>query len=265
MVQLNRAFLGLAKQLGSFMPDLAHATVEMRKLLKNDVAFVWLCTHEQEFKMVKDLLTSPALVKPFNPALPTELLTDASRLHGLGSALLQREWMGGPGLSSGKDHLIADALSRAPHFPPDKDGEVHFRRICSSDPALAVIYGAVDDIYLRLRDAISSGAKLEGTLSSYACFHGSLRVEAGLVLLGITKTYEQAQQLYAWPGLFNEVKNKMSACTRSIAALPSHTNEPLITCNSQWKWTSLRSSSQLHKYGPSHQSYLTGFLRSVSR
>eukprot|EP00094_Tigriopus_californicus_P014340 TCALIF_13906-PA protein Name:"Similar to Tf2-9 Transposon Tf2-9 polyprotein (Schizosaccharomyces pombe (strain 972 / ATCC 24843))" AED:0.17 eAED:0.23 QI:71/0/0/1/0/0/4/0/378 len=138
-----RSFLGLANQLGSFMPDLAHATIEMRKLLKKDIAFVWLSTHEQEFKKVKDLLTSPALVKPFNPGLSTMA---NNRLQRMREKLIiysfDLRW------TAGKDHLIADALSRAPHFPPDIDGEVHVRRICSSNPALAVIYGAVDDEYL---------------------------------------------------------------------------------------------------------------------
>lgn len=81
-----RSFLGLANQLGSFLPDLAHTTVMMRSLLKKGNAFTWLPEHEEEFKRARNLLCSSEIVKPFDPSLNTELLTDASRLHGLGYA-----------------------------------------------------------------------------------------------------------------------------------------------------------------------------------
>jgi hypothetical protein len=96
-----KGFLGLANQLGSFLPDLAHATVNMRTLLKKENAFLWLHHHDEEFAKAKSLLCSSALVKPFDSRLPTELLTDASRLFGLGYALLQREPSGQPRLGAG--------------------------------------------------------------------------------------------------------------------------------------------------------------------
>ena len=37
------------------------------------------------------MLTSELLVRPFDPKLPTELLTDTSKLHGLGYCLIQTE------------------------------------------------------------------------------------------------------------------------------------------------------------------------------
>lgn len=72
-------------------PDLAHSTVHLRELLKKSNAFMWLDVHENEFAFTKALLCSSDVVHPFNPELPTELLTDASRLHGLGYALIQRD------------------------------------------------------------------------------------------------------------------------------------------------------------------------------
>ena len=47
--------------------------------------------HEEELKKAKKILTSDLIVKPFDPSLPTELLTYASKLHGLGFALIQKE------------------------------------------------------------------------------------------------------------------------------------------------------------------------------
>ena len=84
-----RAYLGLANQLGAFLPDLSQALVKMRSLLKKDTAFFWSPEIDQEFVRSKQILTSPVMVKPFDPNLETGLLTDASRLHGLGYLLLQ--------------------------------------------------------------------------------------------------------------------------------------------------------------------------------
>ena len=45
--------------------------------------------HDETFKRVKETLSSPPVLANFDPALPTILLMDASRLHGIGYALLQ--------------------------------------------------------------------------------------------------------------------------------------------------------------------------------
>ena len=86
-----RSFLGLANQLGMFIPDLAHATQDLRSLLKKNVAYTWMPEHQLAFDKVKSLLSSPLLIQPFEVKRNTELLTDASRLYGLGFALLQKE------------------------------------------------------------------------------------------------------------------------------------------------------------------------------
>jgi hypothetical protein len=93
-----RSFLGLANQLGQFVPDLAQNTNGLRQLLKKENAFVWTEDHDEEVNKVKDLLTAPGVLQPFDPKLKTELLTDAARIHGMGFALLQREANGTPRL-----------------------------------------------------------------------------------------------------------------------------------------------------------------------
>ena len=90
----------MANQLAFFIPDLTGHTLSLRALLKKDVAFQWLEEQQADFEAIKGLLTSDLLVKAFDPALPTEVLTDASRLHGLGFALIQREMDGRPRLIS---------------------------------------------------------------------------------------------------------------------------------------------------------------------
>ena len=94
-----RSFLGLANQLGSFHPDLAHMTANLRGLLKAGVAFLWLPEHQDEFETVKKLLTKSATVCFFDPEKHTEILTDASRKKGIGFALIQRD-------GNGKQRLI---------------------------------------------------------------------------------------------------------------------------------------------------------------
>ena len=84
-----RAFLGLANQLGSFIPDLAHMTSTIRPLLKKGTAWNWLPEHQKAFENIKEILTSDMIILPFDPNLDTILLTDASRLHGMGFALVQ--------------------------------------------------------------------------------------------------------------------------------------------------------------------------------
>ena len=84
-----RAFLRLANQLGSFIPDLAHMTSAIRPLLKKRTTRNWLPEHQAACEKIKDILTSDMVMLPFNPNLDTILLTDASRLHGIGFTLIQ--------------------------------------------------------------------------------------------------------------------------------------------------------------------------------
>ena len=83
-----------------FVPDLAQNSTAIRALLKKETAFQWLQDQQREFETIKEILTSELLVKSFDPELNTELLTDASRLHGLGFALVQRGKDGRPRLIS---------------------------------------------------------------------------------------------------------------------------------------------------------------------
>ena len=85
-----RSFLGLANQLGGFIENLAILSEPLRGLLKKGVAFTWRENHQKAFEQMRKELSSPALVGFFDPNLPTVLLSDASNLHGLGFALMQK-------------------------------------------------------------------------------------------------------------------------------------------------------------------------------
>ena len=88
-VSTVRSFLGLAQQLGFFVPDISHMSEPLRQLLKKFVVFDWRPEHEQAFQTIKSALTSDLIVATYDPSRKTDLLTDASRLNGLGYALVQ--------------------------------------------------------------------------------------------------------------------------------------------------------------------------------
>jgi hypothetical protein len=109
-----RSFLGLANQLGQFVPDLAHAAQPLRSLLKKNTAFQWLEEQQSAFEKVKQILTSPnsPVLAHFDTSLPTVLLTDASRLRGIGFALLQTYSDGSQRLIQCGSRFLTDAETR---------------------------------------------------------------------------------------------------------------------------------------------------------
>ena len=70
---------------------LTQNTVNICLLLKRETAFVWGEAQQSDFERAKKILLSDTVVKPFVLGLRTELVTDASTLHGLGFAFLQFE------------------------------------------------------------------------------------------------------------------------------------------------------------------------------
>ena len=85
-----RSFMGMANQLGKFTHLLSEAAGPLRDLLKPKNAFLWSPQHEEAFTKTKEILCSPHILVAFDPNLETMLQTDASRLKGLGFALLQK-------------------------------------------------------------------------------------------------------------------------------------------------------------------------------
>lgn len=85
-----RSFLGLTNQLGQFSSDISAAAQPVRDLLRPGNTWHWTSQHDEAFAKVKETLISPPILAHYDPALPTMLQTDASRLHGFGFVLLQR-------------------------------------------------------------------------------------------------------------------------------------------------------------------------------
>ena len=61
--------------------------VALRQLTGKGRTFLWLLEHQVEFDKLKTILSSNLVVRHFDHTKPVYLLTDASRLFGLGYAL----------------------------------------------------------------------------------------------------------------------------------------------------------------------------------
>ena len=84
-----RSFMGLVNQLSEFTPEIATTAADLRPLLSTKRLFTWLPDHDVAFQRTKEALTSPPVLATYDLGKPVILQTDASRLNGLGYALLQ--------------------------------------------------------------------------------------------------------------------------------------------------------------------------------
>ena len=84
-----RSFLGIVNQLSTYHLGLAKHTGVLQSLLRKDTAYLWLEEHQTAFEQLKSDLLSALALNHFDPSWNTRLITDASRLHGLGFVLMQ--------------------------------------------------------------------------------------------------------------------------------------------------------------------------------
>ena len=85
-----RSFMGMVEQMSEFSAGISAAATPLRPLLSSKSPFIWTADHDAAFAAVKKEFVATPILKPFDPTLEAQLHTDASRLHGLGFALLQK-------------------------------------------------------------------------------------------------------------------------------------------------------------------------------
>ena len=92
-----RSFFGLANQLCNFSDAIAEILCPLKSLLKKGTTFQWMPEHEAAFQKARKYLSSNQTLAYYCPRRPTRLISDASKLFGLGFVLKQKQdnglWM----------------------------------------------------------------------------------------------------------------------------------------------------------------------------
>ena len=76
--------------LHSFIPNLSAETEALRGLTKLHVEFEWTRKHQTEYDAIKQMLSSPPVLKIFDGSKPIVVQTDALK-SGIGACLLQEK------------------------------------------------------------------------------------------------------------------------------------------------------------------------------
>jgi len=107
-----RSFMGLVNQLSELTPSIAATAQTLRPLLSPKRTFIWTADHDEAFRRVKEALSQPPVLAHFDLSLPIVLQTDASRLYGIGYALLQDYGQGRLCLVQCGSRFLTDAETR---------------------------------------------------------------------------------------------------------------------------------------------------------
>nr|DAA65000.1 TPA_exp: gag-pol protein [Drosophila ananassae] len=107
----TRSFLGLVTYVGKFIPDLAHHTDTLRKLLKTENKFTWGEAERMAFSNLKDQLAEVPRLAYFNPKHRTRVIADASPV-ALGHVLLQFSDKGDPLIISFASKALSEVETR---------------------------------------------------------------------------------------------------------------------------------------------------------
>lgn len=85
-VQELCSFLGFVSYYGKFIPNAATILAPLNRLLRKDAPWEWTQQCQQSFDLAKETLTSSKVLVHYDPALPIQLIGDASA-YGVGAVV----------------------------------------------------------------------------------------------------------------------------------------------------------------------------------
>ncbi|XP_063048477.1 uncharacterized protein K02A2.6-like [Engraulis encrasicolus] len=251
-----RQVLGMINYLGRFLPGLSTVLHPVTDLLKKDSAWAWGDLQERALQKAKEMLSSAPALAYYDPNRRTVVSADASS-YGLGATLLQEH--------SGKQLIVADALSRSPLTGAESETERHVKAyvdaVLTNKPMSAErmeeIRGATqtDPDLQAVISRVRNGWRKTHNFPSFSAFYPArhhLSEARGLVLYddrivipqalrtdimkkihaghqGLTKCRERARLSVWWPGIGSDIKATVSKCKFCIENKPKQRHEPLIT------------------------------------
>ena len=86
-VQGVRRILGMTNYLAKFLPKLSDVSEPLRQLTRKEREFHWSGVHDRAFDNIKALVSTPPLLKYYEPDKTLRLQCDASE-KGLGASLM---------------------------------------------------------------------------------------------------------------------------------------------------------------------------------
>lgn len=72
--------MGMVNFIGKFIPNLSAKTATLRELLNHKNEFNWTSKHEQEWKVLKSILTRAPVLTYFDSSKSIKISTDASKM-----------------------------------------------------------------------------------------------------------------------------------------------------------------------------------------
>ena len=158
----------------------------------------------------------------------------------------------------GKNHQIADALSRAPFFAPEEEEDITIDTaltcLCiTQDPAFHVLQRHIDKDYVLCTNDIMGGTSRSSLIQTLSGVRDRLSLQNNIILLDSTrivpptsaikdilarlhaghggqeKTLSLANKLFYWPGMQNDIRTFIQACKPCYKRLPSQKKNPSVT------------------------------------